>query len=113
MFDYSRPQDWRLLFFTDGTVTVFFALCGLYCLPRDVASTKLLDADEKRAATIRYAREVLPRDQDFRWSDVTSALKRVDTWVFAGMGLSYGVACASIYNFLPVTPPLYFLVYRI
>jgi len=102
VYDYSRPQDWRLLFFTDGTVAVFFALCGLYCLPRDVVSTKLLDAEEKRAAAIRYAREVLPRDQDFRWSDITGALKRVDTWVFAGMGLSYGVACISVSNFLPI-----------
>lgn len=98
---HAALPSWAYLFIIEGALTVLLSLIALAVLPRSVASSQWFTPAEKHAAALRYRAEIQPQHEGFSWGASAAPLRRANTWAFALMALSYGVACASISNFLP------------
>jgi len=57
---------WRWLFFIEGALTIFVALCAIFILPDFPSNTKWLSPQERRLAELRMAEEVGESDQDLK-----------------------------------------------
>ena len=70
-------------------------------LPRNMQSSKYFTTAEKHCSSIRLQREAEVETVKFSWSATLKPLTNWHTWMFGLMALFYGVAAASISNFLP------------
>jgi hypothetical protein len=84
-------------------MTVFLAIIAFILLPRDVASSRYFTDLEKSCATMRLEKEQEVERVAFSLSATLKPLYDWHTWMFAFMALCYGVAAASVSNFLPVS----------
>ncbi|RDW63281.1 MFS general substrate transporter-13 [Coleophoma cylindrospora] len=93
--------NWQYLFIIEGSLTMFLAIVCFILLPRNVAASKYFNESEKHCATVRLQRESEIETIKFSWSATLKPLLDWHTWMFGFMALCYGVASASISNFLP------------
>ncbi|RDW89243.1 MFS general substrate transporter-42 [Coleophoma cylindrospora] len=89
------------LFLIEGSLTIFLAILAFILLPRDVQHSRYFSKDEKECSKIRLAATSEEETGKFSWSATLKPLLQWQTWLYAAMALGYGVACASISNFLP------------
>lgn len=99
-------QNWQYLFIIEGSLTMLLAIIALLILPRNVETSRFFNAAEKECSRLRLGKEVISEDTKFSWSSTLMPLLDWHTWLFGSMSLCYGVAAASISNFLPVSPLL-------
>lgn len=71
-------------------------------LPKDVSSSRWFTQSEKKVARMRLEKEAETETNRFSLAAVLQPLRDWKTWLYGFMALCYGVACASISNFLPV-----------
>lgn len=95
-------QNWKYLFIIEGSLTIFLAIVSFILLPRNLQASRYFSADEKHCGSIRLAREAEVETTKFSWKATLLPLMNWHTWMFGFMALCYGVAAASISNFLPV-----------
>lgn len=81
---------------------MFLAILCFLLLPRNMESSRYFSQSEKYCSTLRMGTEVEVEEQSFSWSKTLRPLIDWHTWMFGLMALFYGVAAASISNFLPV-----------
>lgn len=83
---------------------MFLAILSFALLPRSLTASKYFTDDEKRIGVFRLRREFEVETTKFSWSATLKPLFDWHTWMFGFMSLCYGVAAATISNFLPVSP---------
>lgn len=104
VFQYNTSlYGWQILFLIEGALTVFLAVCSFVLLPRSVQSSKYFTAEEKHCSQLRLQAESEIETSKFSWKATLAPLIHWHTWVYGFMALCYGVAAASISNFLPVS----------
>lgn len=96
-------HNWQYLFIIEGSMTIFLAIVCFTLLPRNIAASKYFTEEEKLCGGLRLQRESEVETVKFSWSATLKPLYDWHTWMFAFMALCYGVAAASISNFLPVS----------
>jgi len=102
VFQYdSKLYGWQILFLIEGALTVFLAVCAFVLLPRSVQSSMYFTEDEKHCSMQRLQAESEIEDTKFSWKATLEPLIHWHTWLYGFMALCYGVAAASISNFLP------------
>ncbi|KAK6075179.1 vitamin H transporter protein [Seiridium cupressi] len=102
VFQWERPlHNWQYLFIIEGTMTVFLAILSFILLPRSVESSWYFSASDKSAARHRAENSAQLEAETFSWRPALRPLIQAETWFYGAMALSYGVACASVSNFLP------------
>ncbi|KAI0002813.1 major facilitator superfamily domain-containing protein [Xylariaceae sp. FL0662B] len=94
-------SNWQYLFIIEGAMTCFLAVVSFILLPRSVEASKYFTPPEKAAARQRSQASAQLKSEPFSWRPTLLPLLRAQTWLYGGMALSYGVACASVSNFLP------------
>lgn len=82
-------------------MTVFLAILSFILLPRSVESSRYFNAGDRTVARDRAATSAQLEPEPFSWRSTLLPLVRGETWFYGAMALSYGVACASVSNFLP------------
>lgn len=86
--DYAMGwRAWQWLFLIEGVITIFAALCTFFLLPHFPhkyvgGKGHWLNGEEAQYARLRvkYASGPNPPTYQFRWTDVTAALKDRKTW---------------------------------
>ncbi|KAH8677854.1 major facilitator superfamily domain-containing protein [Xylariales sp. PMI_506] len=102
VFQWHRSlHNWQYLFIIEGSMTAFLAILCFFLLPRSVESSRYFTAEDKAAARRRSAASAQLEAEAFSWRAALEPLLRGETWFYGAMALSYGVACASVSNFLP------------
>lgn len=85
-------------------MTVFLAILSFILLPRSVETSRYFSAGDKAVARRRAAGSAHLQEEEtvaFSWRSALSPLLRGEAWFYGATALSYGVACASVSNFLP------------
>ncbi|KAJ9144041.1 MFS general substrate transporter [Pleurostoma richardsiae] len=98
---HKKLYNWQYLFIIEGALTIFLAITSFVLLPRNMESSKYFTEAEKHCSSIRLRREAEVEKVKFSWSATLKPLLDWHTWMFGFMALCYGVAAASISNFLP------------
>ena len=80
---------------------MLLAIVCFALLPRNMQSSKYFTPAEKQCSSIRLRREAEVETVKFSWTATVKPLLNWHTWMFGLMALFYGVAAASISNFLP------------
>lgn len=80
---------------------MLLAIVCFTLLPRSMSSSNYFTAAEKHCSSIRLHREAEIETVKFSWTATLKPLINWHTWMFGLMALFYGVAAASISNFLP------------
>ncbi|CAJ2509987.1 Uu.00g058870.m01.CDS01 [Anthostomella pinea] len=102
VFQWHKPlHNWQYLFIIEGCMTCALAIVAFFLLPRTVESSRYFSASEKAVARHRAGPSAQLESEDFSWRSTLLPLKEPQTWLYGAMALSYGVACASVSNFLP------------
>ena len=96
----KKLPNWKYLFIIEGSITVVLAIVSFVLLPRNHTSRLFTDA-EKQCLRTRLSREAQVETSKFSWHATLKPLISWQPWMFAFMSLGYGVASASISNFLP------------
>jgi hypothetical protein len=94
-------QNWQYLFVIEGSITVFLAIVSFFLLPRSVESSWVFNDADRAAAKRRASSSANLESEIFSWRATLRPLLQSETWLYGAMALSYGVACASVFNFLP------------
>ncbi|ETS79308.1 hypothetical protein PFICI_09161 [Pestalotiopsis fici W106-1] len=94
-------HNWQYLFIIEGSMTIFLAIVAFLLLPRSVETSQYFNASDRVIARERAAASAQLEAEVFSWRSTLLPLAQGETWFFAAMALSYGVACASVPNFLP------------
>ena len=111
LFDSDRTfvanctQNWQYLFIIEGSMTMFLAIVAFILLPRQLSRARFLTEEMKRVGTFRLRKEFEIEKVAFSWSATLKPLLDWHTWLFGFMALCYGVAAATVSNFLPVCIP--------
>ncbi|KAI1340514.1 major facilitator superfamily domain-containing protein [Xylariaceae sp. FL0016] len=82
-------------------MTCFLAVVAFILLPRTVESSPYFSTGEKDVARRRAQDSIQLEAEKFSWRSTLLPFLKAQTWLFGAMALSYGVACASVSNFLP------------
>lgn len=82
---------------------MFLAILCFCLLPRNLATSNYFSEAEKRCGDLRKQRDSEIESVKFSWLATLKPLFDWHTWMFGSMALCYGVAAASISNFLPVS----------
>ncbi|KAH8807922.1 major facilitator superfamily domain-containing protein [Xylogone sp. PMI_703] len=93
--------DWQYLFIIEGAMTIVLSLCAFILLPKSVSESRYFNDEEKKCSNIRLELYTESQTVRFTWRAALLPLLHWQTWMFGAMALGYGVACASISNFLP------------
>ncbi|RFU25169.1 hypothetical protein B7463_g11168, partial [Scytalidium lignicola] len=93
--------DWQYLFIIEGVMTTVLAICAFMLLPQGVSQSRYFNEEEGKCSKIRLALYTESQEAKFTWRAALLPLFHWQTWMFGAMALGYGVACASISNFLP------------
>lgn len=93
--------NWQYLFIIEGCLTAFLSIIAFILLPRSVAESRYFTDAEKACSQLRMARESEYEKLAFSWKATLEPLLDWRTWLYGFMALCYGVASASISNFLP------------
>ncbi|KAI1488134.1 major facilitator superfamily domain-containing protein [Biscogniauxia mediterranea] len=102
VFQWHRNlHNWQYLFIIEGAMTCFLAIVAVFLLPRSVESSRYFCKSEKAVARCRAEASAQLESEVFSWRLTLSPLLRPQTWLYGAMAISYGVACASVSNFLP------------
>ncbi|OAL23908.1 hypothetical protein AYO20_10820 [Fonsecaea nubica] len=94
-------QNWQYLFIIEGSLTVFLSLVAFTILPRSLTASRYFSQEEKDYGRLRLQREFEIEPIKFSWSAALKPLLNWHTWMFGAMSLCYGVAAATLSNFLP------------
>ncbi|OQU97695.1 hypothetical protein CLAIMM_03587 isoform 2 [Cladophialophora immunda] len=102
VFQWHRKlHNWQYLFIIEGSLTVFLSVLAFLILPRSLAASKYFSQEEKDLGALRLQREFEIEPIKFSWSAALKPLLNWHTWMFGAMSLCYGVAMATLSNFLP------------
>ncbi|KAI1078462.1 major facilitator superfamily domain-containing protein [Whalleya microplaca] len=102
VFQWNKSlHNWQYLFIIEGAMTCFLAIVSFILLPRSVESSRYFTSSEKAVARQRSEAFAQLESEQFSWRSTLLPLLSTQTWLYGGMALSYGVACASVSNFLP------------
>ncbi|KIY00448.1 uncharacterized protein Z520_04133 [Fonsecaea multimorphosa CBS 102226] len=102
VFQWHRSlHNWQYLFIIEGSLTVFLSIVAFMILPRSLASSRYFTQAEKDYGTLRLQKEFEIEPIKFSWSAALKPLFNWHTWMFGSMSLCYGVAAATLSNFLP------------
>ncbi|KZF23930.1 allantoate permease [Xylona heveae TC161] len=104
VFQIKDPHvpGWKWLMIIEGGATVILASCALWILPKSMSQCSWFTEEEKIVGEQRLLQDCsVETDEKF---DLKTALKRIldiRIMIWASIGFSYGVATASVANFLP------------
>ncbi|KAK1449570.1 pantothenate transporter liz1 [Colletotrichum melonis] len=95
-------ESWRWLFLIEGSITVFIAVCSIFCLPDWPSTTRWLSSTEKAVAEWRLIQDAGQVDEDDEnWTyGFKLAFKDWRMYIFAAMFFCLQVAAATS-NFFP------------
>ncbi|KAI1502773.1 major facilitator superfamily domain-containing protein [Biscogniauxia marginata] len=94
-------HNWQYLFVIEGSMTCSLAIAAFFLLPRTVEASRYFHKSEKAVASRRAENTVQLGPEEFSWRSTLLPLLWPQTWLYGAMAVSYGVACASVSNFLP------------
>nr|A0A2Z4HQ22.1 RecName: Full=MFS-type transporter efuF; AltName: Full=Enfumafungin biosynthesis cluster protein F [Hormonema carpetanum]AWW17215.1 transporter [Hormonema carpetanum] len=104
VFQINHPSipGWKFLMIIEGSATILLASFAYWHLPSSVLSCKWFTEEEKHVAEQRMLHDgSIQTDEKFA---LKTALANLLDWkiaLYAVIGISYGVASASVGNFLP------------
>lgn len=80
-------ENWRVMFFVCGAVTIVSGIFFIFCVPSDPSKAWFFNDKEKRIAIERLALDRATRDKSvFTMSQMKEALPDIRTWLVFGMG---------------------------
>lgn len=93
---------WRYLFMIEGGATVIFSFFAFYYLPKDAASAKFLNEEEKELAFHRIQTDSSSTvTEKFDLKDALKIFKQPTTYAFLAIEICLGVPLQSVSIFLP------------
>lgn len=95
-----------------GSITIILAVLAFMILPKDVDHSRYFTPEERNCSSIRLALQNETEESRFNARAILAPLYLWQSWLYAAMALGYGVACASISNFLPVRGARFVRVFR-
>ncbi|KAI5926581.1 major facilitator superfamily domain-containing protein [Camillea tinctor] len=98
---HGNLHNWQYLFIIEGSMTCFLAIVAFFLLPRSIGSSRYFDASEREVARCRAEESAQLEPEVFAWRSTLLPLFGLQTWLYGAMAMCYGVACASVSNFLP------------
>lgn len=99
---HSLP-GWKWLFLIEGAITVLLALAGYFLIPRDIKACRFFTPREKEVATRRILTDSSQSaEEKFSWEMCKEALLQWRVIVNAVIALSYGIAAATVGNWIPI-----------
>ncbi|KAI5994884.1 major facilitator superfamily domain-containing protein [Pisolithus orientalis] len=102
--DKFHLAAWRWLFFMEGTATVVVGILSMWLLPDYPHNTRWLNAEERRLAQLRLAKDVGEADIDSEEASIFEGLRMAmkDTKAYLFMFLAFILSlAASFINFFP------------
>ncbi|KAI6142747.1 major facilitator superfamily domain-containing protein [Pisolithus tinctorius] len=102
--DKFHLAAWRWLFFMEGTATVLVGILSMWLLPDYPHNTRWLNAEERRLAQLRLAKDVGEADMDSEEASIFEGLRLAmkDTKAYLFMFLAFVLSlAASFLNFFP------------
>ncbi|KAF3026574.1 hypothetical protein E8E14_014150 [Neopestalotiopsis sp. 37M] len=98
----SHLQSWRYLFIIEGSASVLFSIFAFWYLPRDAASAKFLNEEEKALAYHRMAVDSSSIvSEEFNLRDALKIFKYPSTYGFLLIEICLGVPLQSVSLFMP------------
>lgn len=101
-------SGWQYLFIIEGSVAVGVSIGVFFVLPRSIESSRFFTPAEKKLARARLSEGTMDAEhgqhedlEKFSWPDARLALLSWESWAYALMALSFGVALTGSVNFLP------------
>ncbi|KAH8831300.1 major facilitator superfamily domain-containing protein [Flagelloscypha sp. PMI_526] len=99
--DFLPHGQWRNIFFVEGLITIFLALCGYFLLPGPKERTNFLNEREREIAVGRLSLEAVVEDKNVLHAGWGRAFLSVNTWVCAICFLLNNMSVQGISLFMP------------
>ncbi|KZL63343.1 major facilitator superfamily transporter [Colletotrichum incanum] len=93
-------EGWRWIFIIEGLITVACGIIAAIGLPNNLATAKILTAEEREWASLRLQTNVEgrfnEREEKFRWSEVGRGVFNIQVWLSA---TAYFAILSGLYSF--------------
>ncbi|CDH13195.1 related to permease of the major facilitator superfamily [Zygosaccharomyces bailii ISA1307] len=97
----SSLKPWKLIFLVIGLINFVWAFLFLYLTPDSPANARFLSHAEKLKVIKRVSRNQMGiKDTKFKFSQAFEALRDINSWILALIGLGCGVINGGTSNFI-------------
>lgn len=94
---------WKWLFLIEGAATLLIAIFTYFWIPANITRCRFFTEDEKRVATQRILMDSsLQAEEKFSFKACKEALLQWRVFVNSVIALSYGIASATVGNWIPI-----------